>query len=115
MRVSMRHSISVGGRFFPPPKYCSYSIFSCRMSFSSCPRSSSTVLAMGFGSHHYYAKWLKLEASTHTPGRGAEQVMFPGHCWMNEFTVDPYPAAPCAISGASQKDPDSLQGLRWRG
>src|SRR5579862_2752605 len=43
----MRHSISEGGRALPPPKYCSYSIFSWRMSLSSWARSSSTVLAMG--------------------------------------------------------------------
>src|SRR6266700_987443 len=68
--------MSEGGRFFPPPKYCSYSIFSWRMSLSSWPRSSSTVLAMGCGSHHNNAKWFKIVASTRTPQRGAEQVMF---------------------------------------
>src|SRR5258708_30860859 len=40
---SMRHSISVGGRLRPPPKYMSYSILSCRMSRSSAERSSSMV------------------------------------------------------------------------
>src|SRR5579859_2756409 len=44
----MRHSISVGGRFLPPPKYWSYSIFSCRMSRSIWP-SSSSIVAMGKG------------------------------------------------------------------
>src|SRR5216683_23783 len=39
----MRHSISVGGRLRPPPKYMSYSILSCRMSRSSAERSSSMV------------------------------------------------------------------------
>src|SRR6266566_1814207 len=39
----MRHSMSVGGRFRPPPKYWSYSILSWRMSFSIWPRSSSIV------------------------------------------------------------------------
>src|SRR5580693_8775456 len=74
----MRHSMSEGGRAFPPPKYCSYSIFSWRMSLSSCPRSSSTVLAMECEPHHHYAMWEKIAASTRTPRRGAEQVMFPG-------------------------------------
>src|SRR5713101_459404 len=40
---SMRHSNSVGGRLRPPPKYRSYSILSCRTSFSSWARSSSIV------------------------------------------------------------------------
>src|SRR6266478_7849876 len=44
--VSIRHSSSVGGRFFPPPRYCSYSIFNWRMSFSSWFMSSSVVLAI---------------------------------------------------------------------
>src|SRR5882757_301151 len=43
----MRHSISVGGRFLPPPKYWSYSIFSWRISRSSCPSSSSIVAMDG--------------------------------------------------------------------
>src|SRR5216684_4436868 len=43
MISSMRHSISVGGRFRPPPKNWSYSILSWRMSFSSCASSSSIV------------------------------------------------------------------------
>src|SRR5277367_4709413 len=47
MSNSMRHSISVGGRFRPPPKYWSYSIFSWRISRSSCPRSSSIVAIGG--------------------------------------------------------------------
>src|SRR5713226_4429655 len=44
--MSMRHSRSAGGRFFPPPKYCSYSIFNWRMSFSIWFMSSSVVLAI---------------------------------------------------------------------
>src|SRR5579862_6053906 len=72
----MRHSMSVGGRFFPPPKYCSYSIFSWRMSFSSCPISSSTVLDMECAPHDGYAKGLKSTASTRRPLGGAEQTMF---------------------------------------
>src|ERR1700680_2615625 len=75
----MRHSMSEGGRAFPPPKYCSYSIFSWRMSLSSWPRSSSTVLAMEYGPHTYNAKWFKTVPSTRTPRGGAEQVMFLGH------------------------------------
>src|ERR1700719_633656 len=76
----MRHSMSEGGRAFPPPKYCSYSIFSWRMSLSSCARSSSVVLAMECGpQHHSHANWIKKPASTRTPRRGAEQVMFLGH------------------------------------
>src|ERR1700732_543120 len=43
----MRHSISVGGRLRPPPKYMSYSILSWRMSRSSAERSSSIVAMRG--------------------------------------------------------------------
>src|SRR6266702_3471362 len=45
--MSMRHSISVGGRFRPPPKYWSYSTLSCRMSFSGVANSSSMVAMSG--------------------------------------------------------------------
>src|SRR6266446_7050845 len=45
--MSMRHSISVGGRFRPPPKYWSYSTLSCRISFSSVANSSSMVAMSG--------------------------------------------------------------------
>src|SRR5271170_6925000 len=41
--VSTRHCVSAGGRGLPPPKYCSYSIFSVRTSRSNWFRSSSTV------------------------------------------------------------------------
>ena len=53
--------------FFPPPKYCSYSIFSWRMSLSSWARSSSIVLAMECGPHHHHAKWYKTDSvNAHT-------------------------------------------------
>ena len=59
--IALQHSIDSPFDFrrrtaFPPPKYCSYSIFSWRISLSSCPRSSSIVLAMECGPHDYYAK-----------------------------------------------------------
>src|ERR1700728_338300 len=43
---STRHCVSAGGRERPPPKYCSYSIFSVRTSRSIRLRSSS-IVAMG--------------------------------------------------------------------
>src|SRR3984885_2210245 len=43
---STRHWVSAGGRERPPPKYCSYSIFSVRTSRSIWLRSSS-IVAMG--------------------------------------------------------------------
>src|SRR5579863_4113347 len=41
IRFSRRHCVSAGGRLRPPPKYCSYSIFSVRMSRSIWLKSSS--------------------------------------------------------------------------
>jgi len=76
--------MSVGGRAFPPPKYCSYSIFNWRMSLSSWLRSSSTVLAMEYWPHNIYGKALWRARSTHSPNRGAEQVILP-----NNFTGNP--------------------------
>src|SRR5579872_1440041 len=76
----MRHSISAGGRAFPPPKYCSYSIFSWRMSFSSWARSSSTVLAMGRESGRsgelLLSEGVKAR-STFGAKLRAEEIMFP--------------------------------------
>src|SRR5580692_6290867 len=43
MLDSRRHWVSVGGRERPPPKYCSYSILSVRISRSMPFRSSSMV------------------------------------------------------------------------
>src|ERR1700730_9915023 len=48
MTCSIRHSISLGGRFFPPPKYCSNSILSWRISRSRRIKSSSVWL-VGLG------------------------------------------------------------------
>src|SRR6266850_389481 len=95
MVTSIRHSSSVGGRFFPPPKYCSYSIFNWRMSFSSWFMSSSVVLAI-----QMYILMLKGAARTvNAPGgkqcgtdnargaRSAGQWLFENHQDMEQGFV----------------------------
>src|SRR5579863_2739236 len=111
----MRHSMSEGGRAFPPPKYCSYSIFSWRMSLSSCPSSSSTVLgAMECEPHGHNANRCKTIASTRRPPRSAEQVIFLGI---------PIYAAAAGAAGLPEPHeiliyfptcPDTLPGIRRR-
>src|SRR5208282_3212860 len=73
----MRHSISVGGRFLPPPKYMSYSILSWRMSRSNCASSSSMVATEWIASNPHprgVAGWASTEKSDGrtdwTPRRG---------------------------------------------